>query len=979
MRSGARIWFLGTLACAIVAIAAPAAHGAFGVTEEHFEAITCKEAGCLYSSPHAAFFTQAAGHPPDGITSFEFNSEPKGLGREPVGNVKNVRVDIPPGLAANPEALPKCLVAKFEKDECEAATQVGTNELMVVVPLTGANVPITGTVYNLEQPEGVPLEFGIHVAPAGPLVANEHIFLIGHLDWSGDYHEYFEINNISKTVAVLKSKLVFFGTAGTGFLTLPSECSTTSTSHLRVESYGGEVSETYTHTPVGVEGCSSVQFSPSVHVKPATTQSDRADGATVKVEVPQSVTPAEINSSDLKTAVVTLPEGMTLDPSAANGLSACSNAQIGIKTTNKVECPLTSKIGTVAVETPDLPPKSLAGNVYLGEPRSSDPASGQEYRIFLDAESPRYGISVRLEGHVSADPSTGRLTTTFSENPQLPFSDLILTFEGGPKAPLANPLVCGPATTNASFVPYATGVATANPFSIFAVDFDGKEGTCPSPLPFVLGQSTAAVPTTGGATTSFTLNLARGDGQQYLSKVGTTLPPGLVGKIPTVTLCGEPQAERGECTSASQIGTAIVSMGVGPEPFTLSGPAYLTGPYAGAPYGLSVAVPAEKVGPFNYGTIVTRATINVNPFTARVVVASQLPTIVGGVPLRMRTLTVNANRSNFILNPTSCGVLSTDTTLTSTFGTTTQSLSTPFQATGCGSLPFSPKFTASSNAKTSRAGGASLNVKVGYPTGPQANVKSVFVTLPKQLPSRLSTLKNACLEATFNANPSACPPGSRVGEATAATPVLPDRLSGPAIFVSHGGAAFPDLDLVLQGDGVTVILVGNTNIAKGVTTSNFAAVPDVPVSSFELKLPAGPNSALSAVGNICTRPLVMPTTITAQNGKVVNQNTNISVSGCPARHRSQRLTIVSHRVRGHTAIIVVKVPAAGRVSGGGKNLKTVYRHSRKAQKVTLRVPLSGAGVRALRVHHRLRVRVRVRFVPKAKGASSVGFVTVVFK
>ena len=295
MRFRVRIWLLGALACAISMIAAPVALGAFGVTEEHFEAITCNEPGCTYLSPRASFFTQAAGHPLDGITSFEFNSEPKLLGKEPTGNVKNVRVDIPQGLAANPEALPKCAVAKFEKDECEVATQVGTNELTVVVPLTGANVPITGTVYNLEQPEGVPLEFGIHVAPAGPLLVNEHIFLVGHLDWSGDYHEYFEINNISKAVSVLKSKLVFFGTAGTGFLTLPSECSTTSTSHLRVESYNGEVSETFTHTPVGVDGCSTVPFSPSIHVKPATTRSDQADGATVKVEVPQSGTPAGVN------------------------------------------------------------------------------------------------------------------------------------------------------------------------------------------------------------------------------------------------------------------------------------------------------------------------------------------------------------------------------------------------------------------------------------------------------------------------------------------------------------------------------------------------------------------------------------------------------------------------------------------------------------------------------------------------------------
>ena len=968
MRFKARIWLLGALASAMMVIAAPAAHAAFGVTEEHFEASTCKESTCLYSSPHEVFFTQAAGHPPFGITSFEFNATGLSGFEDPEGNVKNVRVDIPPGLAANPEALPKCPVPKFEKDECEAATQVGTDELTIFVPPIGPNTSITGTVYNLEQPKGVPLEFGIHVSL---LTVNEHIFLIGHLDWSGDYHEYFEINNISKTVPVLKSKLVFFGTAGTGFLTLPSECSATSTSHLRVESYKGEVSETNTHTPVGVEGCASVPFSPLVKTVPETKRSDQPDGATAKVEVPQSNVPAEINSSDLKTAVVTLPEGMTLNPSAANGLTACTDAQIGIKTTNQVACLPTSKIGTVAIETPDLPPKSLGGNVYLAEPLSSDPSSGQEYRIFIDAESAQYGVSVRLQGHVSANPSTGRLTTTFSENPQLPFSDFILTFEGGAKAPLANPLVCGPATTNASFMPYATGVPTANPFSMFAVDFDGKEGACPSPLPFTLSQSTAAAPTTGGATTSFTFNLARGDGQQYLSKISTTLPSGLVGKIPSVTLCGEPQAEKGECTSASQIGTATVSVGSGPTPLSLSGLVYLTGPYAGAPYGLSVVVPAEKVGPFNYGKIVTRATITVDPFTSRITVASQLPTIVGGVPLRLKALAVNANRPNFMLNPTNCGALDTTTTLTSTFGTT-QSLSTPFQATGCSALVFKPKFTASSNAKTSRANGAILVVKVGYPAGSQANVKSVFVTLPKLLPSRLSTLNNACLAATFNANPAACPPKSSVGTATVTTPVLPGKLTGPAMFVSHGGAAFPDLDFVLKGDGVTVILVGNTNITKGITTSNFAAVPDVPVSSFEVRLPTGKDSVLTAVGNICKRPLVMPTTITAQNGKVIRQNTRISVSGCP-------VTIVAHGVRGHKAIITARAPAAGRVSGGARNLETIYKHPGKAQNVTLEVPLSGAGSRALAAHRRLSVRVHVGFVPKAKGPSSGAFVTVVFK
>jgi hypothetical protein len=327
---------------------------------------------------------------------------------------------------------------------------------------------------------------------------------------------------------------------------------------------------------------------------------------------------------------------------------------------------------------------------------------------------------------------------------------------------------------------------------------------------------------------------------------------------------------------------------------------YLTGPYNGAPYGLSIPVRAVA-GPFDLGTVVTRVGINVDPYSARVVATSALPTIVGGVPLRLRTIGVAVTRPHFLFNPTNCGVLGTDTTLTSTLGTM-QSLSSPFQATNCGALPFKPKFTASSNAKTSRPKGASFTVKVGYPKGAQANIKSVFVSLPKHLPSRLSTLSKACLAAAFEGNPFSCPSASFVGSVRVKTPVLPDMLTGPAIFVSHGAAAFPDLDLVLKGDGVTVILVGNTNIARGITTSNFASIPDVPVSSFEVKLPTGPYSALAAFGNLCKQKLTMPTTITAQNGKVIKQNTKISVSGCHKVHKHKRKRHHKrhrHHVRSH--------------------------------------------------------------------------------
>jgi len=453
------------------------------------------------------------------------------------------------------------------------------------------------------------------------------------------------------------------------------------------------------------------------------------------------------------------------------------------------------------------------------------------------------------------------------------------------------------------------------------------------------------------------------DGQQYLAKMSAALPVGLVGKIPAVPLCPEPQASAGTCGAESAIGAVSTTVGSGPTPYRFNGSVYLTGPTNGAPYGMTFEVNAVA-GPFSLGTVVARTGIFVDPHTARVTVAGEIPTIHDGIPLRLKTLTVSINRQGFLVNPTNCGPLSTNTTLTSTLGAT-QAVATGFQASNCSALAFGPKFGATSNAKTSRANGAALVTHVNYPSGAQANIKSVVVRLPKQLPSRLSTLKNACLAAVFVANPSSCPANSKVGTARVKTPVLPGQLSGPAYFVSHGGAAFPDLDLVMSGDGVTVIMEGNTNISKGITTTTFAATPDVPFTGFELNLPSGPNSAVAAVGNLCKQSLIMPTTITAQNGKVIKQNTSIMVQSCP-------VTVVSSHTKGNKAVVTVKAPSAGRVSGSGSNLKTVYKHPGKAQKVTIEVPVKTSS-------RPLTVRVRIGFIPKSKKEkSSVAYATVRF-
>jgi hypothetical protein len=976
------------LCCALIAPAA--AQAAFG--PESFEAATCVNNTCTYSSVeanHKEAFTQAAGHPPWGITTFVM----KHSGSNVEGaSVKRIRVDVPPGLAANPEApTPKCDKAQFEANPkgCPASSVVGSTEMEAIAEPLGIPLSLpslSGTVYNLNAPPGLPLDFGIAVEPSGELVSPIRLFLEGHVEWSSDYHEFFVINNVPNEATVnallpvkaplkvLKSKLNFNGRAGQGnFLTLPSVCSSTTTSFLELESYAGEITHTETHTPVGVEGCDKVSFSPSTTVEPeggAGSQPDGPDGATTVVQVPQKVKATEINTSDIQDAHVTLPEGLTLNPSAAHGLEACSAAQIGIGTRNPVSCPAGSRVGSVAIET-DLPPGTLKGSVFLGSP-SGGPITDPPYTIYLDAES-NVDVSVRLQGTVAPDPSTGRLTVSFEHNPQLPFSDLRLTLNGGDHAPLANPLTCGAASTDFNFTPY-TGRAAATGSTPFA------PSGCPASPPFALAQSTATSAPNAGAYTTYTFNLARGDGNQYLGKISTVLPAGLVGAIPSVTLCEGAQAQAGTCAAASQIGTATASVGAGGDPYAFTGPVFLTGPYAGAPYGLSIPIHAAA-GPFDLGDVVTHATINVDPHSSRVVVATtDLPSIFKGVPLRLRNINVAVNRKNFLFNPTNCGPLSTDSVLSSTLGTT-QGLSSPFAVGNCSALPFKPNFSAATSASTNptqlKANGAALRVNL-LQNAHEANIHSVVADLPKSLPSRLTTLQKACLAATYEANPFSCPPGSKVGSATVSTPVLPAPLKGPAYLVSHGGEAFPDLDLLLEGDGgVRVILESKTDIKGGITKSTFGSIPDVPVSSFVLELPEGANSALTAVGTLCTQTLTMPTTITAQSGAVIKQNTPIAVGGCTGHGKGKtRIKILSKKIKHNKLVLRVQTFAPGRVSVKNRNLRTTFRKFAKAGKFTIKVPLSRKGVKGQRAH-KLKFKARVGFLPKSKAESiSVAFTQV---
>ena len=401
--------------------------------------------------------------------------------------------------------------------------------------------------------------------------------------------------------------------------------------------------------------------------------------------------------------------------------------------------------------------------------------------------------------------------------------------------------------------------------------------------------------------------------------MSVTLPPGLLAKIAGIPLCGEAQANAGTCGPESQLGSASVLAGPGEHPLYVSGGrVYLTTGYKGGPFGLSIVVPAVA-GPFNLGNVVVRAAIHINPETSQVTVTTDsLPQSRDGVPFRLRAVYTEINRAGFTFNPTNCAQQQVIGTIVGSHGASA-SVSSPFAATGCAGLPFKPSLTAFTSAKTSKADGASLVVKVAQKPG-EADIRKVDLTLPKILPARLTTLHQACTEAQFAANPAACPPGSLIGTATAVTPVLNVPLMGPAILVSHGSAAFPDVEFILQGEGVQIVLDGKTDIKAGITYSKFETVPDAPISSFQTTLPEGPHSVLTTERpgstNLCATTttktvtvtervtkrvhgrrrrvtvkvkktvtvsapaLAMPTTITAQNGAVVTQSTKIAATGC---------------------------------------------------------------------------------------------------
>ena len=911
--------------------------------------------------------------------------------------VKDLHFELPAGVIGNPTVVPKCTIEQFLNTKqfypangCPPETAVGAAQLIIdgtELAESGRALTIPVPLFNLAPSPGEPAQFGFQYE-------GRSVYLDTAVRTGGDYGVTVNVKNITQQVGFIGSQVTFWGVPGDPrhdhsrgwpclvngeyveagapvghcsnpqvpnqipFLTMPTSCTGQLETTVLADSWvdpGDLVPKPYTFQnalgePFGMDGCGKLSFSPSISVAPDGTEGSSPTGLTVGLHVPQEndLVANGLAESEVRDTTVALPEGVQLSPSAADGLLSCSQAQIGLQEDAAPTCPAASKVGTVQIKTPLLP-NPLEGSLYLAAQEANP--FGSLIALYLVAEDPVSGVLVKLAGKVTPNLVTGQLVSTFEETPQLPFSDLTLHFFGSARAPLTTPSACGSYTTTTSITPWS-GDPAVDPSSSFDITSGPNGSPCSSPLPFTPGFQAGSTNLQAGAFTPFTLTMTRPDGDQTLSRVEMQMPPGLLGTLSNVKLCGEPQAAQGTCGPESLIGETTVSAGLGGDPYTVTGgKVYITGPYKGAPYGLSIVNPAVA-GPFNLGTVVVRATIEVNPYTAALSIKSDpLPTILDGIPLQIQRVNVTISREKFTFNPTNCDKTAIDGTLSSTEGVAAP-VSTSFQVTNCANLAFDPKFAVSSSGKTSRKYGASLHVKLTYPTGPyDANISKVKVDLPKQLPSRLTTLQKACTAKQFEANPAGCPKESVVGTAKAITPVLPVPLEGPAYFVSHGGEAFPSLIVVLQGYGTTVDLVGTTFISKaGITSSTFKTVPDVPVGSFELTLPEGKYSALAANGNLCKSKLVMPTAFVGQNGMEIHESTGIEVEGC-----SGSLSVMSSKVKKRTVTLSVYAPAAGKITASGKGLSSGSKSysGREALSFTLKQKKEG----------RLKTKIKLTFTP----------------
>jgi hypothetical protein len=811
-------------------------------------------------------------------------------GLDVVESVKDVDVDLPRGLIFNPTAMPTCTNRQLSTDYaawCPLSSQIG----VAWVGMSGFEQSFP--IYNLVPPPGVPAQFGFNVVKTT-------IKLNGYVRSDGDYGLSASVRGISQALPLTGTRIVLWGVPAaavhdaervtsrpdfssvTGpanvaekpLITNPGRCTgeplrftadVASWPRPDASSPKATTTQRGSGEPLVITGCESLPFNPAVSVRPTTTAPDSPTGLDVTVSVPQSDSPQVPASAHLKDLSILLPEGMNVNPSAADGLTSCAPAQIALRSKDPAACPDASALGSVTIDTPLLE-QPLRGKAYMAA--QNDNPFGTTLAMYLAAEGS--GVVIKLAGRIDADPATGRLRVTFADNPELPFSTMRVTMDGGPRAPLTTPASCGPKTVEIAATPWSGSrtVALTDGFNVDCVPMLGA---------FAPGFQARTASPTAGLFSPLSLAFSRPDGQAQLQNLSVELPPGLLAKIDGVPLCGDAAASAGSCDVASRVGSVAVTAGAGAQPFPLRGDVHLTGPYKGAPYGLSTRI-RVIAGPLDLGTVVVRQALFIDPEDTHVrAVSDPLPVILSGIPVRLRTLDITLDRKDFTVNPTNCDKKSISTTLGGVGGGR-KWLRQDFRVGGCQALPLAPKLSLSLVGKgrtLRKKGHPGLQARMTLPKA-QTGLRRVDVSLPLSLALDPQNAKALCETDAGASQDPKCPSGSIVGRATVTTSLLPEPLTGPVYFVkgerttSTGRkvATLPTLVLPLRGNGVQINVRATTSVKRKRLVARFNGLPDAPVGRFELRMSGGKNGVLTIARNACSSDRRASLRFAGQSGRV---------------------------------------------------------------------------------------------------------------
>jgi hypothetical protein len=828
-------------------------------------------------SVQASLSTTQAGAHPDFTAGFELTTDST---KAPFAQTRDVSVELPPGLIGNPNAIPQCTTLQLglspETSHCPQDSEVGVTE----ISLFGLGTFVE-PIYNMTPPEDTVARFGF-IAGLFPTFINVEVRS------QSDYGVTASVEGVASIYPLKGATTTIWGVPAdpahdafrltateahngeappgggrasglppTPFITNPTSCEGPLPVTISVDSYQepGRVSSKSASLPA-ISGCGKLGFEPKFALTPTSSQAAAPSGLDAELTIPQDETVKGLATSQLRDAVVTLPKGMTLASGAADGLQACSDEQAGFHKPGPSNCPEASKLGTAEFDVPALP-RILHGALYQ---RSPEP--GDLFRVWLISDE--LGVHVKIPGQIKADPVSGQLTSLFLETPRVPLRGLKLHVFGGPRAPLANPPACGAYATHFDFTPWS-GNAPVQGNAPMAIDQGCATGG------FAPRLSAGVTSPAAGAFSAFVLNLIREDGEQNVAGLNAKMPPGLLAKLAGVSLCPEPQATSGDCPAGSKVADVAVAAGPGSAPLWIPQPGkaptavYLAGPYHGAPYSLSVKVPAQA-GPFDLGTVVTRAAIFVNPETAQVTVRSDpLPQILEGVPVYYRHLHVDVDRPDFTLNPTNCDPHAVQATVTSSQGATATPASR-FQAAGCGELPFAPKLSLRLFGKTNRGAHPRLRAVLKARRG-DANIAWAQAALPHSEFLDQNHIGTVCTRVQFVAGQ--CPARSIYGRARAISPLLDKPLEGP-VYLRSSSHELPDLVAALKGQ-IEVDVAGRIDSVNGGIRTTFESVPDAPVTKFLLTMQGGNKGLLINSRNLCATLARATLKLEAQNGKSTSQ------------------------------------------------------------------------------------------------------------